>query len=399
MIFGSNLANFIAYIYHVVFGRILGPESYGELASLLGLIGLITSAFGFLSTVILKFVASAEKNEVGVIITWFRDKSLFLGIVLSGLYLIASPMLSRFLAISISKIIIIIPILLFFFLTTTYKSALQGLLMFKEIVILSNTEMVLRLILGIVLVGVGLSTFGAVFGIVLATLITLLLMKHYIQKIHFKANEGTKFDKTQEVIRFSIPMFFSALATNSFFSSDMMLVKHYFSPYEAGLYASLSTLGKIIFFGVAPIGSVMFPLISRRHSKGQGYTKIFTLSVLLTILLSGCVLLVYLFFPTLMINILFGGKYTNAAPNLFWFGLFMSIFTLSTIVYAFYYSRGKTEVTWIMVICATMQILGIIMFHSTIFTVIKVSTISVILMLVGLALYYFYEEKYKRKLN
>ena len=37
-----------------------------------------------------------------------------------------------------------------------------------------------------------------------------------------------------------------ALAFTSFFTTDLILVKHFFPPFEAGIYAALSTLGKII---------------------------------------------------------------------------------------------------------------------------------------------------------
>ena len=51
MIIGSNLSNFIAYVYHLIIGRLLGPSSYGTLAALLSLMGLVAVSFGFLGTV------------------------------------------------------------------------------------------------------------------------------------------------------------------------------------------------------------------------------------------------------------------------------------------------------------------------------------------------------------
>ena len=59
MVFGSNFANFFAYLYHVVIGRLLGPSLYGELAATLSLIGMISASFSFFSLVIVKFVSSA----------------------------------------------------------------------------------------------------------------------------------------------------------------------------------------------------------------------------------------------------------------------------------------------------------------------------------------------------
>ena len=49
MVFGSNFANFIAYVYHIIFGRILGPERYGDLSAILSILGILFSTFGFLN--------------------------------------------------------------------------------------------------------------------------------------------------------------------------------------------------------------------------------------------------------------------------------------------------------------------------------------------------------------
>ena len=47
----------------------------------------------------------------------------------------------------------------------------------------------------------------------------------------------------------------------------------------AGLYAALSKLGSVAFFGAGPVASVMFPYVSRNHSKGKPYKKFFYFSV------------------------------------------------------------------------------------------------------------------------
>ena len=62
MILGSNLANFIAYLYHLIIGRMLGPVAYGELSSVISALALIFISLNFLSLIIVKFVSSAQKN-------------------------------------------------------------------------------------------------------------------------------------------------------------------------------------------------------------------------------------------------------------------------------------------------------------------------------------------------
>ncbi len=61
MIFGSNFVSFINYLFHLVMGRMLGPASYGELAALIALIGLLGMIPASMSLVIVKYVSSAKK--------------------------------------------------------------------------------------------------------------------------------------------------------------------------------------------------------------------------------------------------------------------------------------------------------------------------------------------------
>ena len=72
MVVGSNLSSFLAYIYHLIIGRLLGPASYGELAAILSLIGLFAASFAFLGLVVIKFVSAAKK---------MKSNLFFLGLV------------------------------------------------------------------------------------------------------------------------------------------------------------------------------------------------------------------------------------------------------------------------------------------------------------------------------
>ena len=67
---------------------------------------------------------------------------------------------------------------------------------------------------------------------------------------------------------------------------DLILVKHFFSDQDAGVYATLSILGKIIYFAASPVASVMFPIVAGKHAKGEKYFEFLLMSLLITIFLS-----------------------------------------------------------------------------------------------------------------
>lgn len=392
MIVGSNFANFIAYIYHLIIGRLLGPSPYGELAAILSIIGLFSVAFTFMSLVIVKFVSSAKKSEIPALFEWFNSKAILVGIAIGVLLFLATPLLSDFLHIKSSIVVFVGPVLIFFFASLIYRSFLLGLLRFKQVIIINNAEFFVRLVLSVLFVLVGFSVFGATLGIFLSAIFGFFLSRAFLKDFRIKSHEG-RFRESNKVISYAIPLFLISLAKNSIISADVVLVKHFFNPFDAGLYASLSTLGKIIFYGSAPISAVMFPLVSQRQARGKSYLRIFLLSLILTALIAGAILLVYWLLPDLSIRILYGEKFIQASPNLVWFGLFAAIFTLSSLISSFYLSRGKTEILVFIIIAAVGQVVGIWFFHETILTVITVSIIAVSFLLSSLLIYLGYEFK------
>ena len=390
MIFGSNLANFIAYVYHLVIGRMLGPELYGELAAVVSLIGLFAVSFGFFGLVIVKFVSSGNTNERKMLFSWFTTRSsqiaIFVGIFVTAI----SPFIAGFLKIGLSVAVLLGPIITVFLLSFVYSSFLQGLLRFGRVVVANNISMAGRLALGILFVALGFSVFGAIFGLFISAALGLWLNRYFLKDYKVSKDSGSRaFGK--KILAYAGPIFLVSLSTNSLYSTDVILVKHFFEAQSAGIYAALSTLGKIIFFGTAPVGAVMFPLVSQRQSQGKDYKKIFLLSLLFTLGISLLVLLIYWLAPELSLKILYGDKFLGASPYLVWIGLFMAIFSLGSLIAGFYLSKGDTRIWTLVVLAALGQALGIWFFHSSIFQVITVNIISASFLLVSLLIYFGYE--------
>ncbi|KKR82349.1 MAG: Capsular polysaccharide biosynthesis protein, partial [Candidatus Daviesbacteria bacterium GW2011_GWA2_40_9] len=167
------------------------------------------------------------------------------------------------------------------------------------------------------------------------------------------------------------------------------LVKHFFSSHDAGIYAALSTLGKIIFFGAGPVAQVMFPIISKRHAQGEDYKKVFLYSLILSLLISLAVVLIYWLFPSLSVTILFGSSYLEVAGLLVQFGLFMTLLTLSSLMVNFYLSIGQTKVVVLPFVAALAQIIGLWFYHSSLEIVVNVSLVVSIALFAGLFVYFF----------
>jgi len=86
MIVGSNIGNFFAYLYHIIFGRILTKAEYGDLAAFLAIIGMMGALLGFVGLVIVKFVASSDEKDIPSLMKWFFDRTLFFVSIISFIF-------------------------------------------------------------------------------------------------------------------------------------------------------------------------------------------------------------------------------------------------------------------------------------------------------------------------
>ncbi len=393
MVLGSNLFNFGQFVYHFIVGRLLGKVYYGDLAAIISILAFFSIIQLSIGLTIVKFITSKKtKEEIANLSKWFNHWALVAGGIVAILTLILSPMLIKFLNITQpAAVYLLAPTLFFTIVTFTYRSILQGLLLFGRYVTSLLVEAVAKIILTIVLVFSGFSVFGAMGGIGLG-----ILSSYFITRFSLSAYLVGKKGKVPEIlplVKYSLPVFLQGLALTSMYSTDLILVKHFFPEDTAGIYASLAVLGRVAFFGSSPIIHVMFPLIAKRHTLNQPYLNIFYLSILLVSVIAGAVVMLYLLLPKLVVGIFYGQDFIEGAPMLWWFGLFMAVLSVAVLFIQFYLSLGKTKVVWFFIAAAFLQAILIWFIHPDLLTVIKLSILSVALLVASLIVYFPYHKR------
>ena len=94
-----------------------------------------------------------------------------------------------------------------------------------------------------------------------------------------------------------------------------------------------------------------------------------------------------------MVSVLFGSEYVEASKYLINFGIFILIFTLTTIITSFYLSVERVKIWIIPLIFAIVQIIGIVKYHKDILQIINVSIFSASFLLLSLIIYFVYENR------
>lgn len=390
MIFGSNLSNFIAYVYHFVIGRLLSEAEYGELGAILSFMGLLGMIISFFGLVIVKFVSSEKESELKAVFAWFYNFGVKFGLVVSIIIFLTTPLMAKFLHIDVLTLILIGPIFFVSTLSLLFSSFLQGMLKFGKIIMAMNAQIVLRLVFGVLLVLVGFSVFGAVVGYFLSSLLTFIMLRSFVKEFR-DSSVNNFFGKHKSVFFYAVPIFVSTFFTYALVSLDVIIVKHYFPASDAGVYTVLSTLGRIIFYSVAPISAVIFPIIARRASQGKEYRSIFKLSLVMSLIAVASILLFYWLLPSLVIGVLYGrDKYIDAYPLLSPMAIFVSLFALSSQIINYYLSLNITKVVIFLPVALLAQVAGFVLFHGDLISIIMVSIVVtgvLFLVLVGKLVY------------
>lgn len=390
MLVGSNAVASLNYIYHFIMGRLLGPTGYGELVALISFIGLLSMLPAAFNLAIVRKTSIGSKEEVEGLVNWLNNKTIIASVIFFLMVLASTPFINSFLKISNPAIFVLVAVMFAFTFPNSFnRSVLQGLLRFKQLVFSNFIEIGTKLILGVILVFAGFSVGGAMIGLTMGAFLAWVFTRRFVADYTTK-NEKT-FTEVKSLFIYSIPVFIQSIALTSFYSTDIILVKHFFSAHDTGIYASVSTLGKIIFFATGPITLVMFPMVAQRHSKGEDFRKIFLFSFLATLLLGAFIVLIYATLPNLAVSILYGSSFLQASTILVPFSIFMVIFTLDSLLINFYLSLGKTKIVALPLIAAFLQAIGIWFYHFSILSVITVSIVVTSLLLTSLLLYFVYE--------
>jgi len=390
MVGGSMAVNVINYLYHLLMGRILGPVDYGVLASLYSLIYLIGIVPISTSVAIVKFISSAKsEKEIYSIYKSLSNFVFYLAVFVSLAFFVFSPLIAGFLHIDNFWTVSLVSFVLFFsLLTLVNQSTSQGLLKFMGSVGPNFVSAVLKLVLGIILIWLGWSVFGAMVGVVVGAVVSYFYSLQFVKKI-LKASKFEKF-VLKPFFAYAFPVLVSALAFTSLFTVDVILVKHFFPPFEAGIYAALSTLGKIIFFAASPITATMFPIVSGRKARGEAHLKIFLASLGLTALMAIAITGFYWLFPNMAIGVLYGSAYLSAKGALVWMGIFILFYTLSYLLVNYSLSLGDSKTVYFPFLAAALQAPLIWFFHGSILQVVQISLVLALAMFVFLTVYLGY---------
>ncbi len=294
----------LGYIFHFYVSRKLGPAGYGEFMVLYSLMMTVGNLTSLLGTVSIKGVVE-NMHHKEEILRYLRLFAIVLGVMVASTGAILSPLIADFLRITDLTYLWFISLAwLFMFPVAVERGYLQAQERFGVVALQSSGELTLRLLLAIFFLQVGLGISGALLpstlSILTSFLVLLLVNNSFLGKLR-----KISFRYMFKIVLYASPSGFFTYA-------DDIFIRRIFDEHTAGLFASVSIVGKAFIWLSMTLFGVFFPRLIAVKENVDKFRKFSLLAVLMitSIFLLGDLLLILI--GERIFLFLFGDKFHEA---------------------------------------------------------------------------------------
>lgn len=378
------LVNAGNYLYNLILGRILGPEQFADAAVLITfllVISFIAMSFQLVTT---KFAASWDTDTYVSFVAMIYNVSFIVGSILGGGIIYFSEELEQLLHTTSSDMFILFGIgVPFYFLMSVNRGVFQGNKDFKSLSMTYQNEMLCRLILTFLLLYfLDFNTSVLIAGgIVISFLFGLLPFKNRTRTAGLYFNLSNK-QRKQVAVFFCLTALyeFTQIIINN---SDILLVKHYFDSYQAGLYASLALIGRMVYFIAWMYAMVLLPTVVKLKKEEAPTIPVLRKYLGYTVLTSIVIVTICFAFPQKVVTLFFGNQYVEIAALLWKYALATSLFAVSNILAYYYLALDAYFPVVFLAISGCVQVYLITLFHNSLEQIVNLQ----IMVMLGLFLF------------
>lgn len=370
LVLATILGNVLSLIFNIYISHALSFEDIGLVSLISSFAYITTLLFAALGTAITYKSGFLEgKYDQGHSYTFWRSvrrKSLPFGIVLTIFWLLLSPVfVGYFHTNNIYPFLFFTPVWFVGFAAAIDKGFLSGRHLFTFFGLVILLEAVIKLLSTFLLV-----TFNAPHFVY--TAIPIGVLGSFMLGWWYASGQRPKTLTLVKKIEVHFPRKFffisllAGLSTTSFLSMDVILAKHFFSSYNAGEYALVSMIGKIIYFLGTLASQFVWPLVSKNEGKKIDSKQVFTMILLATFSLTFMGFVMFGLFSSFTVPLLFGKKTLQVLEYLPIFTFGVLCFTVSRVIVSYHQTKNKNLLPIVSFCVISLQILMIFLFHSTV---------------------------------
>jgi glycosyltransferase involved in cell wall biosynthesis/O-antigen/teichoic acid export membrane protein len=365
---GAQFGNVCNLLFQVAMMRMLKPADFGVFSALLGVLMVVGAPLGALGGTITHFTAhfTARQDQNKI-------KAMMLGVgrdllIPSALMIVAVAVWQKqgmeFLRLETAgPMYFAVAIIVIGFLAAVPSAVLTGVQAFEWAATVGNSWAVIRLVAGVLLVWAGLGVAGGLtahlVGVMAGGAGALLIVRSILGRGWPKA------ERPVGLYRY-LGGYMGAFAAYGLLSNaDVVLVKHYFTADQAGLFAKAAMVARIVFFLPAPVAAAMFPKVTSVGESSQASRRTLFKALVLAGGIVGSVGVVCVAVPGLILRILAGGVQPGQVAVVRGMVVALAPLTLVMLLLNYEVAQRRFRITIPLVLCAAGYMVGVMRWHET----------------------------------
>lgn len=382
MLFSSGFVGAMNLLYNLAIAHALGADSFGHASvvyTVLMLLSSVTLSFQLLCS---KFIAKSDSLPEKIAIYRFLHRRAWMfGAGISLLLAYSSSVVSEYLNLPTRNYVLMLACAIVFFIPLGVRRGLmQGMYDFRRLAFNFVLEVVVKLTGAILLIDAGYGVTG-----VIAAIVASIVLAYVFAPPHRELttnSQATLPAALGEGIQ-AIVFFIGQVIINNL---DIILVKHFFSATDAGVYAAVALVGRVVYMLSWSVVSGMFPFSAGARSEEQEGRAVLGTALLLVVLVASLFTMGVWLAPPRLWHVLLGngfplsqhGSYTSL---LVLYAATTGIYSLAVVLMSYEISRKIGNVSWLQLGFSGAIVAAIYLLHDSLHDVILVQTVLMMVLL------------------
>jgi len=383
-----NSSNVFNYLFQLVVGRALMPEEYGKFNALNSTAVILSAPVAVLPLVFSRQTIKLAHISLAKVKTLLSKGLQVMVLVATGTFLVgtlAIPWIKDFLHITTNlPIYIMLAYLSLSLISPLPLGVLQGLHRFLPFGLGISSISLVRFLAGMLLVVVlGWGVNGALLSGGIGMCVGITISIWATRDILMQPGESLLDNTFKEMRTYSLPVFCSVTMLMAVGNLDIVLVRHYCSPEEAGMYSAAAVIGRIALYLPMALVAVLFPEVVKSKEDGREDNHLVWITLGLTALFGGGFALFCYFFPEFTINILFGEKYLSSVPLLQIISMAMALLSMANVLFIYQLAHSNFRFLWAQASGVALILILVPFFHESATMIAQIIFVSVGVTLAG----------------
>lgn len=388
MLVSSVFVGLMNLIYNFAVAHKLGAGQFGHASAIYTVLMLLSSVTLSFQLLCSKFVARSDfESDRIAIYNLLHRRSWLAGLGIGVALISSSSAIAHYLNLPSPLLVRVLAVGTVFYVPLgTRRGFMQGTYDFVPLALNFTLEVVIKLVGAVVLMSAGYGVEGVVGAISASVIVAYFVAvprKHHFGKVPQATLRAGMEEGVQAVI-----FFIGQVIINNL---DIVLVKHFFDATQAGVYAAIALIGRVVYMLSWSVVSSMFPFSAGVRSDERDGRAVLTTALLLATGISGLFTFAAWLMPAGLWHILLGSGFPAEGRNFYssllvLYAVTTAIYALSVVMMTYEISRKIGNVSWLQLGFSAAIVIGIYLFHNTLHSVITVQLVLMMVLLLVVSL-------------